>query len=123
MIESDEHYFVARRMPGSAGPAKKKLLFISLAVNLGLLFYFKYLIFFAENAVGLANLLGSEVDGIALKIILPLGISFYTFQTISYTVDVYRGFIEPETDFVLYACYVTFFPQLVAGLDPRGQRT
>ena len=82
---------------------------ISLITNLGLLVYFKYLIFFANNAIGFANLLGAEIDLIALKIILPLGISFYTFQTISYTVDVYRGFIKPEKDFVLFACYVTFF--------------
>lgn len=91
------------------------LLLTSLIVNLGLLFYFKYLIFFADNAIGLANLLGGDVDPIVLNIILPLGISFYTFQTISYTVDVYRRFIPPERDFILYACYVTFFPQLVAG--------
>ena len=88
---------------------------ISLLTNLGLLVYFKYLIFFANNAIGFANLLGAEIDLIALKIILPLGISFYTFQTISYTVDVYRGFVKPEKDFILFACYVTFFPQLVAG--------
>lgn len=91
------------------------LLLFSLSVNLGLLFYFKYLIFFAESSIGLANLLGAELDPIAFNIILPLGISFYTFQTISYTVDVYRGFIKPERNFVLFACYVTFFPQLVAG--------
>ena len=91
------------------------MLFASLTINLGLLFYFKYLIFFADNALSFANLLGAEIDPIALKIILPLGISFYTFQTISYTVDVYRGFIKPEKDFILFACYVTFFPQLVAG--------
>ena len=73
------------------------------------------MIFFSENAIGLANVLGAEVDPLVLNIILPLGISFYTFQTISYTVDVYRGLIKPEKDFFLYACYVTFFPQLVAG--------
>ena len=108
-------YVVALRMPGSTHTLKNRLLFISLFVNLGLLFYFKYLIFFAENAIGFAQLMGAEVDPLALKIILPLGISFYTFQTISYTVDVYRGLIKPEKDFMLYACYVTFFPQLVAG--------
>ena len=72
-------------------------------------------IFVADNAIGFVNLLGAEIDPVALYIILPLGISFYTFQTISYTVDVYRGFIKPERDFVLYACYAIFFPQLVAG--------
>ncbi|WP_069470273.1 hypothetical protein [Candidatus Marithrix sp. Canyon 246] len=61
------------------------------------------------------NFVGIEADPLLLNIILPLGISFYTFQTISYTVDVYRGVIKPEKDFVIYGCYVTFFPQLVAG--------
>ena len=106
-------YFVAKQIPTS--DRKKSLLWISLVVNLGLLFYFKYLIFFADNAIGLANLFGAEIDPLVLKIILPLGISFYTFQTISYTIDVYRGQIEPEKNFLLYACYVTFFPQLIAG--------
>lgn len=108
-------FLVSRRMPEASERGRKLLLMTSLAVNLGLLFYFKYLIFFADNAIGFANLLGADIDPIVLNIILPLGISFYTFQTISYTVDVYRGFIKPEQDFVLYACYVTFFPQLVAG--------
>ena len=94
---------------------KKKFLLLSLIINLSLLFYFKYLIFFSENTFGLLNLMGFKIDPILLKIILPLGISFYTFQTISYTVDVYRKVIKPEKDFILYACYVTFFPQLVAG--------
>jgi len=108
-------YSVALRMQSVHSRRKKQLLFISLFANLGLLLYFKYLIFFSDNAVGLINLLGGSLDPIALKIILPLGISFYTFQTISYTVDVYRGFIKPEKDFITYGCYVTFFPQLVAG--------
>jgi D-alanyl-lipoteichoic acid acyltransferase DltB (MBOAT superfamily) len=94
---------------------KKRFLLISLFINLGLLFYFKYLLFFADNTIGLMNFVGIEADPLLLSIILPLGISFYTFQTISYTVDVYRGVIEPEKDFVIYGCYVTFFPQLVAG--------
>ena len=108
-------YLVSIRMPMSTQRVKQKLLLTSLVVNLGLLFYFKYLIFFSETAIGLANVFGAQVDPLVMKIILPLGISFYTFQTISYTVDVYRGLIKPERDFVLYGCYVTFFPQLVAG--------
>ena len=108
-------YVVSIRMPGSTDTAKKRLLLVSLIVNLGMLLYFKYLIFIAENAIGLASLAGVEIDPIAWNIILPLGISFYTFQTISYTVDVYRGTREPERDFLLYTCYVIFFPQLVAG--------
>jgi len=109
-------YIVALRIYNTKEHKNKKLLLlISLAVNLGLLIYFKYLLFFANNAIGLMNFMGITADPLVLNIILPLGISFYTFQTISYTVDVYRGFIKPERDFILYSCYVTFFPQLVAG--------
>jgi len=108
-------YIVALNLPFRSYAQKKMLLFVSLGINLGLLFYFKYLLFFANNAIRFANIFGTDFDNIPLNIILPLGISFYTFQTISYTVDVYRGFIKPEKDFILYACYVTFFPQLIAG--------
>ncbi len=94
---------------------RKKLVILSLIVNLGLLFIFKYLIFFSDNAIGFLNFLGGNYDTITLKIILPLGISFYTFQTISYTIDVYRKVIKPENNFIIYSCYVTFFPQLIAG--------
>lgn len=109
-------YFVAIKIDTTVSQKiKKRFLCISIFANLSLLFYFKYLLFFSNNAIGLLNIIGIEVDPILLNIILPLGISFYTFQTISYTVDVYRGFIKPEKDFILYSCYVTFFPQLVAG--------
>ncbi|MBT8196359.1 MAG: MBOAT family protein [Bacteroidia bacterium] len=94
---------------------RKRLLMVSLFVNLGLLLVFKYLYFFADNANGLMDLLGIAYQIPYFEIILPLGISFYTFQTISYTIDVYRGFIKPERDFFLYGSYVMFFPQLVAG--------
>lgn len=108
-------WWISQKMLKSDKRKRFFLLLSSLVTNLGLLFYFKYLIFFVDNSIGLANLLGIELDPVALNIILPLGISFYTFQTISYTVDVYRGSIKPEKDFLLFACYVTFFPQLVAG--------
>ena len=94
---------------------KKLFLFISLFSNLGLLFIFKYLYFFTSNIQGLFSLLSINLNIRHFDLILPLGISFYTFQTISYTVDVFRGFIKPEKNFILYGCYVTFFPQLVAG--------
>lgn len=109
-------FYVAQKIDASSTQRRKtRLLLVSLFVNLGLLAYFKYLLFFASNVVSVAAMLGVEIDPITWNIILPLGISFYTFQTISYSVDVYRGFIKPEHDFVLYGCYVTFFPQLVAG--------
>ena len=108
-------WWVALKIVNSKNKKKKIFLLISLIINLGILFIFKYLIFFTENSIGLLNLFNAKIDPIILKIILPLGISFYTFQTISYTVDVYRGTIKPENNFIVYACYVTFFPQLIAG--------
>ena len=109
-------YTAARAIDASTLLSRKRLfLTTSVSINLGLLFYFKYLYFFVENAIGALSIFGFQIDKPVLDIILPLGISFYTFQTISYTVDVYRGFIRPEKNFVLYACYVTFFPQLIAG--------
>lgn len=115
MISVFSDYYISLKMISVNQFVKKRLLILSIVINLSLLFYFKYLIFFANNAIGFMNMLGFEIDPIFLNIILPLGISFYTFQTISYSVDVYRGFIKPERNFFLYASYVTFFPQLVAG--------
>ncbi len=116
LISAVNDYFISLLIHKTENQKKRKLLLIiSLFVNLGLLFYFKYLLFFAGNAVSLINLFGFNIEPPNFSIILPLGISFYTFQTISYTVDVYRGFIKPEKNFILYGSYVTFFPQLVAG--------
>lgn len=100
--------------------SRRAWLILSLSVNLALLFYFKYLLFFVDNAVVALRFLGFDFQAPALNIVLPLGISFYTFQTISYTVDVYRKSIPAEKDFLLYGCFVTFFPQLVAGPILRG---
>jgi len=109
-------YTAARAIDTSTQLSRKRLILtISISINLGLLFYFKYLYFFVDNAIDALSIFGLQIDKPVLDIILPLGISFYTFQTISYTVDVYRGFIRPEKNFVLYASYVTFFPQLIAG--------
>ncbi len=116
LLSSSTDYVVARQIHASKGTRRRKLLLlVSLTINLGLLFVFKYLIFFTENIWVLGQWLGIERPPPALEIILPLGISFYTFQTISYTIDVYRKFIRPERDYILYSCYVMYFPQLVAG--------
>lgn len=116
LVSTITDYIVSLRLARSRSRSRRKaLLCVSLAINLGLLFTFKYLVFFVDNAWGLADVLGLEIPRPVLKIVLPLGISFYTFQTISYTVDVYRRLIKPQTDFILYATYVVFFPQLVAG--------
>jgi D-alanyl-lipoteichoic acid acyltransferase DltB (MBOAT superfamily) len=116
LISATTDYFVARFIHASDNSrVRQLLLLVSLVVNLGLLFVFKYLVFFADNVWQMLSWVGVDSPPLVLNIILPLGISFYTFQTISYTVDVYRRFIEPERDFVLYSCYVMYFPQLVAG--------
>ena len=84
-------------------------------MNLGLLFFFKYLNFFGETLTALCRAISIPFSALALDIILPVGISFYTFQTMSYTIDVCRGKMKAERDFVLFALFVSFFPQLVAG--------
>ena len=94
---------------------KKFWLAVTLITSLGGLFFFKYFNFLADSAVSIWNLFGGEADFIALKLILPVGISFYTFQTLSYVIDVYRGEIKAERHFGWYALFVSFFPQLVAG--------
>jgi D-alanyl-lipoteichoic acid acyltransferase DltB (MBOAT superfamily) len=116
LISAANDFFLSKLIYRTAEERQKKTyLIISLCVNLGLLVYFKYLYFFAASGVDFINLFGAKVTLPYFEIILPLGISFYTFQTISYTIDVYRGFLKPVDDFVLYGSYVMFFPQLVAG--------
>jgi D-alanyl-lipoteichoic acid acyltransferase DltB (MBOAT superfamily) len=109
-------YFAALLIDASKDPRRRKLVLgISIAMNLGLLGFFKYFYFFADAGIGIASLLGIELDRPAWNIILPIGISFYTFHSMSYMIDVYRGFIKPIREFVLYWNYVVFFPQLIAG--------
>ena len=99
------------------------LLTISLVGNLGLLGFFKYFNFFCENWVAALHGLGlSEVATFEhWDIVLPVGISFYTFQTLSYTLDIYRRQLEPTDSFLKFALFVAFFPQLVAGPDRARQ--
>lgn len=94
---------------------KKAFLILSLSVNLGLLGFFKYGTFLLENFQQLLSLLNLSFQPASPDIILPVGISFYTFQSMSYTLDIYRGKIKPWGSFSDFALYVTFFPQLVAG--------
>lgn len=99
-----------------ASPGRGRVfLGLSLAVNLGLLFFFKYFNFFGETLTALCRWISIPFTAPALNVILPVGISFYTFQTLSYTIDVYRGKLNAERDFVTFALFVSFFPQLVAG--------
>ncbi|MCL1921030.1 MAG: MBOAT family protein [Kiritimatiellaeota bacterium] len=99
---------------------RKARMVLSFVLNLGLLGVFKYFNFFAQEAIALLNALGVQAHPVTLKIILPVGISFYTFQTLSYTIDVYRKQLSPTRDLVAFAAYVSFFPQLVAGPIERA---
>ncbi len=109
-------YVVAIGMSRCHSPrSRRQLLVASVAINLGVLALFKYADFFILSAKSLLEALGLQPNLSTLSLILPVGISFYTFQTLSYTIDVYRGRIEPERSFVNFALFVAFFPQLVAG--------
>lgn len=100
---------------------RKMWLLLSMFVNLGFLAFFKYGDFLLENFVLIMNTIGIEFNALPMDIILPMGISFYTFQTMSYTIDVYKNKIEPAKTFLDFALYVTFFPQLVAGPIVRAK--
>lgn len=100
---------------------RKLWLLLSLAVNLGFLAFFKYRDFLLDNFTSVVNTYGYGYEAQPMDIILPMGISFYTFQTMSYTIDMYNRKIEPARTFLDFALYVTFFPQLVAGPIVRAQ--
>lgn len=99
---------------------KKSFLILSVVINLGLLGVFKYFNFFIDSWINLWSLLGYEMSISTVNIILPVGISFYTFQTMSYTIDIYRGRMLPTKDFIAFATYISLFPQLVAGPIERA---
>ena len=99
---------------------RKALLWTSIIVNLGFLGFFKYYNFFLDNFITAFSFFGTEIKANTLNIILPVGISFYTFQTLSYSIDVYRRKLEPTKDFIAFSAFVCFFPQLVAGPIERA---
>lgn len=114
-------YTVARRIERTESLGnRKKLLLVSLLVNLGLLGTFKYFNFFIDTFIDFGALLGLNFDTPALRLLPPVGISFYTFQTLSYTIDVYRGNFKAERNFITFAVFVSYFPQLVAGPIERA---
>ena len=114
-------YTVGLKLSKEEDDRKRKYwLWLSLFVNLGLLGFFKYYNFFIENYINAFTFLGLKPTLHTLKIILPVGISFYTFQTMSYTIDVYRRKLKPTSDFIVFAAFVSFFPQLVAGPIERA---
>ncbi len=129
IISTLTDYFCGLKMANGSKAKNKKYLILSLAVNLGMLFIFKYLGFFTTTVNNFFAFFGVELttqeNGGAYnfeQILLPVGISFYTFQTLSYTIDIYRGNLKPEKHLGVFALYVSFFPQLVAGPIERASR-
>lgn len=113
---------IAKRRERKDNKVAKRLLWGSIFINLGILFSFKYLNFFTESVSQLAGLAGAGFSVPELDVLLPVGISFYTFQTMSYTIDVYNGKVKPERHFGIFALFVSFWPQLVAGPIERSSR-
>ena len=114
-------YTIGIKLKSEKNQTKRKiLLWTSICVNLGFLGFFKYANFFLDNFTAAFSFFGSEIATHSLDIILPVGISFYTFQTLSYTIDVYKQKLEPTNDFIVFSAFVSFFPQLVAGPIERA---
>ena len=121
IISSLVDFLVGMKMQESQKRTNKRvLLAISLVVNLGLLFFFKYFNFFTDSLVSAFSGIGIDLNRPGLDIVLPVGISFYTFQTLSYTIDIYRGKMEATRSWLAFFSYVAFFPQLVAGPIERA---
>ncbi len=114
-------FWVGQRLHTSVSQKRGRLLlFVSIAVNLGILGVFKYFNFFIESAASALAAIGFEPHMPVLRLILPIGISFYTFKTMTYTIDIYRGKLKPTENFIEYALFVSFFPQLLAGPIERA---
>ena len=121
LISSLVDYFVGLGLLKQENLNKRKILLsISIFVNLGFLGIFKYYNFFLDNFTTVFSFLGSEIKATSLHIIIPVGISFYTFQTMSYSIDIYKRKLAPTKDFIAFSAFVSFFPQLVAGPIERA---
>ena len=114
-------YTIGQKLRVEENETKRKvLLWSSILLNLGFLGFFKYYNFFLDNYITAFSFFGTEINANSLNIILPVGISFYTFQTLSYTIDVYKRKLEPTNDIIAFSAFVSFFPQLVAGPIERA---
>lgn len=121
LFSSLADYFIGQKIFDSKSEnTKSRFLYLSVFINLGFLFLFKYFNFFIESFNDLLDPLGYESNWTTLNIILPIGISFYTFQTLSYSIDIYNEKIEPSKDIIQFLAFVSFFPQLVAGPIERA---
>ena len=115
-------FTVGRSLHGTGDTRRRRILLtVSVCTNLGILGFFKYYDFFADSLAALMRLAGMTPDPFTLGILLPVGISFYTFQTMSYTIDIYRGKLAPVDSLLDFAVFVAFFPQLVAGPIERAR--
>jgi alginate O-acetyltransferase complex protein AlgI len=114
-------FSIGNKLRSEKSPSRRKIfLWSSIVVNLGFLGFFKYYNFFLDNFITAFSFFGTELQPNTLNIILPVGISFYTFQTLSYTIDVYNRKLNPTKDFTAFSAFVCFFPQLVAGPIERA---
>lgn len=121
ILSSATDFFIGIYINNSSKPAKRKaLLILSLGINLGILGFFKYFNFFVDTLHDLFVEIGVNFNTKSLSIILPVGISFYTFQTLSYTIDIYKNKLKPTTNILSFFTFVAFFPQLVAGPIERA---
>ena len=115
-------YGVGLGIAASASPIRRRTwMLFSLLVNLGILFTFKYFNFFSDNMIALMELVGFHPGERTIRILLPVGVSFYTFRSITYTVDIYRGQMQPTRNLLHYAVFVSFFPELIAGPIERAR--
>ena len=122
LISTIVDYYVGRTLYKSVDKQRRKLLlWISISTNIGILGFFKYFNFFIDSFEAMIVPLGGELDFLHLNVILPVGISFYTFQTMSYTIDIYRKKLRPTSSLLDFAVFVAFFPQLVAGPIERAK--
>ena len=117
-----DHHVGKRIFASDNEKQRKLLLWTSITINLSILFIFKYLNFFIDELKFAFSKIGIQTDLSTLNIVLPIGVSFYTFQTLSYTIDIYRNKIRPTNNLIVFSTFVCFFPQLVAGPIERAKR-
>jgi alginate O-acetyltransferase complex protein AlgI len=122
LLSTASNYLAGLKIAATAMPRKKHYLRLIVIWDISLLFFFKYFNFFADNFAQLLQGVGLRADWATLEIIIPLGISFYTFQNLAYVIDVYRGATQPARHFPDFALFVAFFPPLIAGPIERGNK-